>query len=118
MAKKLKHEELVAKFNEFLEKVYRKELTKASNEGQPLVIDFQKIDKFDTDLSDMLVKDPESFFGIGYESLDQIELPNPVKLKITGLDITNIRDLRSRHISRFSCVEGIVRRRARFVPRS
>jgi len=116
MAKKAKHEELVAKFNEFLEKAYRKELMKASNEGKPLVMDFQKVDKFDTDLSDMLAKDPERFFGIGYEALDQIELPNPVKLKVKGMDFTNVRDLRSRHIGKFICVEGLVRRASEIRP--
>ncbi|NIO21288.1 MAG: AAA family ATPase [Candidatus Aenigmarchaeota archaeon] len=114
MAKKHKHEELVAKFNEFLEKVYKKELMKASNEGRPLVIEFSKL--YDPDLSDLLLKDPERFFGIAYESLDQIELPNPVKLKVKGIDLTNIRDLRSRHIGKFSCVEGVVRRASEIRP--
>ncbi|NIO22830.1 MAG: hypothetical protein GTN38_02270 [Candidatus Aenigmarchaeota archaeon] len=114
MAKKKAHEELVAKFNEFLEKVYKKELIKASNEGNPLVIEFSKI--YDPDLSDLLLKDPERFFGIGYEALDQIELPNPVKLKVEGIDVTNIRDLRSRHIGKFSCVEGVVRRASEIRP--
>lgn len=114
MEKKEKHEELVAKFNEFLEKVYKKELMKASNEGNPLVIEFSKI--YDPDLSDMLLNEPERFFGIGYEALDQIELPNPVKLKVKGLDATNIRDLRSRHIGKFTCVEGIVRRASEIRP--
>ncbi len=117
MAKeKITHEELVAKFNEFLEKVYKKGLTKASNEGKPLVIDFNKLDKFDTDLSDMLLKKPEEFLEIAYESLEQIELPNPVKLRFMGTDLTNIRDLRSRHIGKFICVEGTVRRASEIRP--
>lgn len=117
MAKeKITHEELVAKFNEFLEKVYKKGLTKASNEGKPLVIDFNKLDKFDTDLSDMLMKKPEEFLEIAYESLDQLELPNPVKLRFKETDLTNIRDLRSRHIGKFICVEGTVRRASEIRP--
>jgi DNA replicative helicase MCM subunit Mcm2 (Cdc46/Mcm family) len=95
MAKeKITHEELVAKFNEFLEKVYKKELTKASNEGKPLVIEFKKLDKFDTDLSDMLLKKPEDFMEIAYEALDQLALENPVKIRLKGTDLVNIRDLR------------------------
>lgn len=117
MAKeKITHEELVAKFNEFLEKVYKKGLTKASNEGKPLVIDFNKLDKFDTDLSDMLMKKPEEFLEIAYEALEQLELPNPVKLRFKETDLTNIRDLRSRHIGKFICVEGTVRRASEIRP--
>ena len=117
MAKeKITHEELVAKFNEFLEKVYKKGLTKASNEGKPLVIDFNKLDKFDTDLSDMLLKKPEEFLEIAYEALEEIELPNPVKLRFKETDLTNIRDLRSRHIGKFICVEGTVRRASEIRP--
>ncbi|MEE9323789.1 MAG: minichromosome maintenance protein MCM [Candidatus Aenigmarchaeota archaeon] len=117
MAKeKITHEELVAKFNEFLEKVYKKGLTKASNEGKPLVIEFRKLDKFDTDLSDLLLKKPEEFLEIAYEALDQLELPNPVKLRFKETDFVNIRDLRSKHISKFICVEGIVRRASEIRP--
>lgn len=114
MAKKKAHEELVAKFGDFLDKVYKKELTKASNKGSPLVIEFSKL--YDPDLSDLLLKDPERFFGLAYEALDQIELPNPVKLKVKGIDVTNVRDLRSRHIGKFSCVEGVVRRASEIRP--
>lgn len=117
MAKeKITHEELVAKFNGFLEKAYKKELTKASNEGNPLVIDFKKLDKFDTDLSDLLLKNPERLFEVGQEALDQIELPNPVRLRFKEVDLLNIRDLRSRHLGKFISVEGIVRRASEIRP--
>jgi replicative DNA helicase Mcm len=114
MAKEVKHGELVAKFNELLEKVYKKELMKASNRGDPIVIESSKI--YDSDLSELLLTEPERFFGIGHEALEQIELPNPVKLKVGGIDVTNVRDLRSRHIGKFTCVDGIVRRASEIRP--
>ncbi len=109
-------EKLAEKFNAFLEKVYKKEMIKSANEGKPLVIDFEKLDKFDPDLSDMLLKTPDEFFTVAYEALDQIELPNPIKLRFKGLETINIRDLRSRHIGRFICIEGIVRRASEIRP--
>ena len=113
---KVSHEELVEKFNGFLEKVYSKDLAKASNEGKPLVIDFKKLDKFSPELSDILLKNPEKFFEIGYEALDQIELPNPVSIGIKEVGATNIRDLRSRHIGKFISIEGTVRRASEIRP--
>ena len=116
MAKKGTHEEMVAKFSDFLEKVYKKKLTKASNKGEPLVIEFPRIYNFDSELSDLLINEPEKFMDTGYEALDHFELPNPVKLKVKDVDITNIRDLRSRHIGKFICVEGTVRRASEIRP--
>jgi replicative DNA helicase Mcm len=116
MKKGTSQEELVEKFNEFLEKAYKKDLVKASNEGNPLVIDFVKLDKFDPELSELLVKNSNKFFEISEEALSTIELPNPVKVRIKGLDVTNIRDLRSRHINKFLCVEGIVRKASEIRP--
>ncbi len=116
MAKKGTHEEMVAKFSDFLEKVYKKKITKASNKGEPLVIEFPKIYNFDSELSDLLINEPEKFMDTGYEALDHFELPNPVKLKVKDVDITNIRDLRSRHIGKFICVEGTVRRASEIRP--
>ncbi|MCK5023885.1 MAG: ATP-binding protein, partial [Candidatus Aenigmarchaeota archaeon] len=113
---KVTREQLVSKFNSFIDKVYKKELTKASNRGKPLVINFKKMDKFDSDLADLLVNKPEEFFDIGKNSLEQIELPNPVKIKIKDQDLVNIRDLRSRNIGKFMCIEGTVRRASEIRP--
>ena len=114
MGEKPTHEELVAKFGEFLEKIYKKELMKASSKGEPLVIEFSKL--YDPDLSELLINEPERFFDIAQEALDQIELPNPVKLKVKDVDAINIRDLRSKHIGKFICVEGVVRRASEIRP--
>ncbi len=111
----LANEELLAKFGKFIEKIYKKELIKASNEGEPLVIDFTELDAFDTRLSEMLLEKPEEFFGLAYESLGDM-VTNPVKLKIRNVDRINIRDLRSKHIGKLICIEGIVRRASEVRP--
>ncbi|MCD6590953.1 MAG: minichromosome maintenance protein MCM [Candidatus Aenigmarchaeota archaeon] len=111
----LANEELLAKFGKFIEKIYKKELIKASNEGEPLVIDFTELDAFDTHLSEMLLEKPEEFFGLAYESLGDM-VTNPVKLKIRNVDRINIRDLRSKHIGKLICIEGIVRRASEVRP--
>lgn len=109
--------ELVAKFGEFLDKVYRKELLKASNEAEPLILDFMKMEKFSSELGGFLRKEPDKFFETANEALSQVELPNPVKIRFSNiLELTNIRDLRSKHIGKFLCVEGIVRKASEIRP--
>ncbi|MBN2042891.1 MAG: minichromosome maintenance protein MCM [Candidatus Aenigmarchaeota archaeon] len=109
-------EELSSKFSTFIESVYKKNVTKASSEGKPLVIEFPKLDKFDINLSDLLLKNPKRFFEIAEEGMEHIELPGPVILRIKDAELTDIRDLRSRHINKFIAVEGIVRRASEIRP--
>jgi replicative DNA helicase Mcm len=107
----------VANFNDFLEKVYKAELTQASNEGRPLVVEIQKLDQFNQDLSEMLLKKPDDFFGVCADALGQLGgLSNPVKIRFKGSEPVNIRDLRSRHIGKMICMEGIVRRSSEIRP--
>jgi replicative DNA helicase Mcm len=108
-------EEMTEKFNQFLGKFYEKDLMKASNEGKPLIIDFKTLDQFNSDLSDMLLKNPGVFMDISKEALRQTDLEN-VKLRFKGNEPVNVRDLRSRHIGKFICVEGIVRRSSEIRP--
>ncbi|MCX6817491.1 MAG: minichromosome maintenance protein MCM [Candidatus Aenigmarchaeota archaeon] len=109
-------EEMVGKFSEFLEKVYSKELAKAANEGLPLVLEMEKLDKFSPDLTDMLSKKPDDFLEICQEAIEQKDLPNKVKIRFRGMELVNIRDLRSRHIGKFICIEGLVRRASEIRP--
>jgi replicative DNA helicase Mcm len=113
---KINKEEMAEKFNEFLDKFYKKGLAKASNDGKPLIVDFNNIDKFNADLSDMLINNPNAFMEMTSEALGQMELTNPVKLRFQLSEPLNIRDLRSRHIGKFICIEGIVRRSSEIRP--
>jgi replicative DNA helicase Mcm len=114
--KKRSEEDIISSIVRFLDKVYHNDLVKVSSEGQPLVIDFLKLHKFDPELSEMLLNEPQKFFEMADEAVGRMALPNPVSIKIKNVDITNIRDLRSRHIGKFLCVEGIVRRSSEIRP--
>lgn len=109
--------ELVAKFKEFLRKKYYSEMVKAANEGVALSVDFKIMDKFNPKLGEVLLTEPDLFFEMAQEASEQIELPDKVRIRFFGLpEITNIRDLRSKHIKRFLCVEGVVRRASEIRP--
>jgi len=109
-------EELLEKLNNFFDKAYKKELIECSNEGKPLIVDFEKLDKLIPELSEILLNKPEEFFEMCEEVIAQKDLPNPVKIRIKGGESIIIRDLRSKHIGKFLCVEGIVRRASEIRP--
>jgi len=123
-----KRTELVAKFKEFIHKAYEKELIKAANEEKSLNIDFDSMDKYKDgrQLCDLLLEDPDVFFEISREAMEQTVLPSAVsavteaqsvKVRLFNLpEDVNIRDLRSKHINKFSSIEGIVRRASEVRP--
>jgi len=93
------------------------QLVKSSSEGEAVVIDIGMLSKFSSELADFLVAKPDEMFLISQEAINQVDLPAPVKARFSGLDdMVNIRDLRSSHIGRFSCVEGVVRRASEIRP--
>ncbi len=113
---KVTEREMVEKFNGLLETAYKKKLMKAATEGKALEVDFIDLDKKDTRFSDLLLKNPGKFFDIAESALELVDLPGPVKVRIKGVETTNIRDLRSRHINKFLCVEGTVRKASEIRP--
>jgi replicative DNA helicase Mcm len=121
-------DELTAKFKEFIHHEYMKELTKAANEDNPLVVDFKVLEKFSPEMADMLLSGPDAIIEIAQNAVKQIELPSAVsgvteaaatKVRFSNLpeaENVNIRDLRSKHLNRFLCTEGTVRRASEVRP--
>ncbi len=124
MSKSKEHEpdvkpESVEKLRLFLNEDYNRELYKAAEEEAALVIDFNRLDRRFNELSQMLLETPEEFMRVAGAAVEGIDLPVPVKIRISNLPETNtvnIRDLRSKHIGKFICVEGIVRRASEIRP--
>ncbi len=111
--------EAVEKFRLFLNDDYGKELYKAAEEESSLIVDFTKLDKRFDELSQMLLEKPEHFMKVAKTAVDGIDLPAPVKIRFSNLpetSIVNVRDLRSKHIGKFVCIEGTVRRASEIRP--
>lgn len=117
-AKKL---EWLSKFKEFLrtEPYPYNNLVKAAQEDKACIIDFSFLQKWKwgPELSELLLQEPALTFGLIEQAMEQTDLPEPVKVRFSSLpDLTNIRDLRSRHIGKFVYIEGIVRRASEIRP--
>jgi len=113
--------EYVAKLKEFLHEKYYTSLVAAANEEKPLVIDYKILEKFNPDLALILLDEPAKFFEISEEAVKQTELPSvglySVQIRTANLPYSvSIRDLRAKHLAKFVCVEGIVRRASEIRP--
>jgi replicative DNA helicase Mcm len=112
-----KKSELVVKLKEFLHKKYYKDLVKAANEDGVAIVDMGAMDKYDPELVEYLLHWPDSFFKVAEEAVNQIDLPAQAKVRFRNHpEMISISDLRSEHIGRFICTEGIVRKSSEIRP--
>ena len=105
--------EHIEKFQEFFES-QREELYEASiSDLKSINVNFSDISKFDHELGQELLNEPEDVLRAAELAITNIELPNPnIKVRIYNLpktELVKIRDIRSIHLDKFINVEGIVR---------
>ncbi|MEM5797998.1 MAG: minichromosome maintenance protein MCM [Candidatus Aenigmatarchaeota archaeon] len=106
-----KRERLVFELKDFFEKGLLKNIVEAED---VFVVDFGLMHRFNPQLAELLLENPEEWFEIADEALKELNFQK--RPGIINVDITNIRDLRSRHIGKFICTEGIVRKSSEIRP--
>ena len=118
----MEREEIIERFCLFLEEIYKKELALCSLEGKKsLSIDFFELDKFDVELADLLLENPEETLQYFEEAVRQVEpdLPPNFRIRVYNLPEDReirIRNLRAEHIGKFISVDGIVVRASEVRP--
>jgi len=114
----------VEQFEEFFSQVYQKELMTAAAQGKKsVIVDFALLDKRYPDLADKLLNDPENILKSAREALKSVDIPIEGKIEIEPrfknlpekFNI-RIRNLRSEHIGKFVCLDGVVRRASEVKP--
>ncbi|MFH1445032.1 MAG: LAGLIDADG family homing endonuclease [Nanoarchaeota archaeon] len=109
--------EFIAKIKEFLHENYETEMTSASMENKALDVDYSTLHKYNSEIADLLLIEPDNVFEIINEAVKDIDLPNPFNVRFYNLpELTSIRNLRSRHLSKLISVEGTVRRASEIRP--
>ncbi len=102
-------------FKEFIEDNYKNELHRVVNEGkQSLVLDFSELAKFDFELAEQLLDQPEELLKACEIAIDQIEIATGKKIKPRFFNLptsqeVSIRNLRSVHLGKFLSIVGVVR---------
>lgn len=105
--------EHIEKFQEFFEN--QKDVLYEASIGdlKSINVDFSDISKFDHELGQELLNEPEDVLKAAELAITNIELPNPnIKVRVFNLPKTEqvkIRDIRSFHLDKFINVEAIVR---------
>ena len=113
----------VEQFEEFFRQFYEKDLLAAAAQGKKfIIVDFSLLDKFDPNLADKLLNDPETILKAAREALSGIDIPEgSLKIEPRFKNLPErfnirIRNLRSEHIGKFVCLDGIVRRASEVKP--
>ncbi len=109
--------EQIKKFQEFLENYYKTELLEAARTGKKfLIIDFTDLVKFDPELSELLLENPEDVIKAAEIAIEQFDIDaKEFKVRFKNLlesQRINIRDIRSEHIGKFLFVVGLVRQKS------
>ncbi|MFH1668544.1 MAG: LAGLIDADG family homing endonuclease [Candidatus Woesearchaeota archaeon] len=111
--------EQIKKFEQFIEQNYHLQLIEAVSAGHNfLVIDFARLAKFNPELADLLLDQPEELikaFEIAIKNTEEV----PDHITRFNIRVTNtpnsqeikIRDIRSKHIDKLICIDGIVRQK-------
>ncbi len=109
---------LAADFESLLKKLYHQKVLEAGDEEWgSVLIDFKVMDEFKPELGDLLLNRHEVFFEVADKALDQMQLARKPDIRVSNLpSVVAIRDLRSKHIGKFVCVEGIVRKASEIRP--
>ena len=111
--------EIISKFQEFVETTYQKELYDYVREGKHfLVIEFNELAKFNIELSEELLDKPEETLKAFELSLTNFDLDEEVKgirVRVKNLPKEHyimIRNIRSKHLGKFIWTEGVVRQKS------
>ena len=112
-------DEQIKIFREFIEQRYYPELLETVRKGKMfLVLDFAELVKFNTEICEELLESPEELLKAAELAVKEFDLPKPlqkfnVRLKNLPESLkTSVSDIRSKHLSKFIVVEGIVRQKS------
>ena len=120
---KIDASEQIKLFQEFLESSYYSQIIEnLRKDNKYVVIDFAELSKFDLDLANELLEDPENTIKAVELAVEQFDLENITGFKVRFENLPDsqkimIRNIRSKHIGKLVYVEGIVRQKSDVRPR-
>ncbi len=104
--------EQIEKFQDFFES-YKKNFYDLIEKGKKaIIVDFSELSKFDPDLAEQLLNEPEDTIRAAELAIEQFDLPYFFKVRFGNLPKSQnikIRDIRSEHLGSFITFEGLVR---------
>jgi replicative DNA helicase Mcm len=109
--------EQIEKFHEFFEVVYSEPLHAAISKGEKfLVVNFSDLSKYNLDLAQELIENPDDVLRACEISIEQFDFPNSKDFKIRFRNLPKsqeimIRNIRSSHLGKFIQIVGLIRQK-------
>lgn len=111
--------EQIKKFSEFFDLFYKAKIIENSRRGNKfLVVDFAELIKFDPELAELLLEEPDEVIRAAELAIEDSNLEGDIKkfkVRFRNLSKTQrimIRDIRSKHLGKFFWTEGTVRQKS------
>ncbi|WNY26690.1 minichromosome maintenance protein MCM [Methanolapillus ohkumae] len=114
------------KLKDFLKRYYQDEVLELANnypDKRSLIVNYDNLEIFDRSIASDLIEDPETVLAALEFALKDADLPLAKGFDNVHVRVVNIpnripiRDLRSKHLSKFVAVEGMIRRATDVRPR-
>ncbi len=111
-------------FKEFIEQYYNLQLQEAVRKGESfLLMDFSQLIKFNTEITEAILEEPEELLEAAEIAAKELAEPTKkvAKFNIRFINIPDsqkimINEIRSKHLNKFICVEGLVRNKTSVRP--
>ncbi len=108
-------------FEEFFRETYEDKLAKIQSQGdKAVVVDFNELERFNPDIADKTVEEPDRILEATEEALERLSVvETDLTVRFENLPdqhYVRIRDLRSDHLGKLTAVEGIVKRASEVRP--
>jgi replicative DNA helicase Mcm len=111
-------DEQIKVFREFIEQNYYPELLEAVRKGdESLVLDFSELIKFNTEISEETLENPEELLKAAELAVREFDLPKKLRkftVRLKNLPESQkikISEIRSKHLTKFVWAEGVVRQK-------
>lgn len=127
MVRLLKDESLVAQWKNFFEDECRSEIETIAvsyPEKRSLFVDYWDVDKYDTTLAELLIRQPYKAIFNAEEALKQVDVAIEHKLslhfRVNNLPDSQkiiIRKIRANHLGKLTAIEGLVKKRTEVRPK-
>ncbi|HII17265.1 TPA: minichromosome maintenance protein MCM [Candidatus Woesearchaeota archaeon] len=111
--------EQIQKFTEFFDSGYKEALLRCVREDkQHIAVDFSNISRFDPDLGDILLEQPEEVLKAAELAIEQIDLGRDagrIRVRLENIPESQhlmIKDIRAKHLGKLHFIEGVVRQKS------
>ncbi len=111
-------QEQIGKLKDFIEKNYLSTLTDNLRKDKKfLIVDFNELSKFNPELAEILLEQPEDTIKAAELAIDQFDIENSENTKVRFKNLPEsqnipLKNIRSKHLNKLFQMEGVVRQKS------